>query len=160
MIVKTTIKNNFIQMKKIGSLLIILMCLTSINAYSQQKIKPAKVHKRHYNALYVLNEGDDKKIRGILRNIKNVLNDPRLKGKLQIEVIVFSDGAEMYKKSTNYQSLLVPLKEQGVLFAQCSKTMEERKIEKSELYEFVNYVPSGNGEIILRQYEGWAIVHP
>lgn len=151
-------------MKKLKPLLVVLMYLTSISAFSQQKkvefFKPAEAHKRRYNVLYVLNEADDKKIRGLLRNINNVLNDPRLKGKLQIEVIAFSDGVEMYKKSNNYQSLLAPLKEQNVLFAQCSKTMEERKIGKDELYDFVHYVPSGNGEIILRQYEGWAVVHP
>ncbi len=66
----------------------------------------------------------------------------------------------MYKKANSYQKLLVALKDKGVVFVQCSKTMEERKIDKNELFDFVNYVPTGNGEIILRQYEGWAIVHP
>lgn len=151
-------------MKKIKSLLIVLLCLTSISVFSQQKttevFKPAEAHKKSYNALYILNEADNKKIRGMLRNINNVLHDQRLEGKLHIEVIAFGDGVEMYKKSNNYGSLLNALKAQGVLFAQCSKTMEERKIGKEELYDFVHYVPSGNGEIILRQYEGWAVVHP
>ncbi|MDX3913907.1 MAG: DsrE family protein [Pseudosphingobacterium sp.] len=151
-------------MKKLSSLLVILMCLASVSAFSQQKteevFKPAEAHKSHYNVLYVLNEADDKKIRGLLRNLNNVLNDPRLKDKLYIEVIAFGDGVEMYKKANSYQELLVALKDKGVVFAQCSKTMEERKIDKGELFDFVNYVPSGNGEIILRQYEGWAVVHP
>lgn len=151
-------------MKKLGSLMIVMICLGSMLGFGQQKVnedfKPARAYKKHYNALYVLNESDDKKIKGILRNIKNVLNDPRLKGKLHIEVIAFSDGVEMYKKTNSYQSLLASLKEQGVLFAQCSNTIEERKIAKDALFDFVHYVPSGNGEIILRQYEGWAIVHP
>ena len=151
-------------MKKVTLLLIGLIGLSAVPAVSQTKkmeiFKPAEAKRNHYDALYVLNESDDKKIRGLLRNINNVLNDPRLKGKLHIEVIAFSDGVEMYKKSNDYQSLLVALKEKGVFFTQCSKTMEERKISKEELYDFVSYVPSGNGEIILRQYQGWAIVHP
>lgn len=151
-------------MKKSHALLIMLLCLTSISIFAQQKtnavFEPAKAYKKHYDALYVLNEADDKKIRGILRNINNVLSDPRLKSKLHIEVIAFSDGVEMYKKANDYQELLIALKDKGVVFAQCEKTMEERKIKKNELFDFVNYVPSGNGEIILRQYEGWAIVHP
>lgn len=151
-------------MKKLQALLIAVLCLTSISVFAQQKkdtvFEPAKAYRKHYNALYILNEAEDKKIRGILRNINNVLSDPRLKGKLHIEVIAFSDGVEMYKKSNSYQELLTALKDKGVVFAQCSKTLEERKIEKNELFDFVNYVPSGNGEIILRQYEGWAVVHP
>ncbi len=150
-------------MKKI-SLLIILICITSISVFSQQKLdtnfKPANPHLAHYNALYILNSGQDKKIHGILRNITNALNDPRLKGKLHVEVIAFADGVELYKMVNNYAALLIPLKEKGVVFAQCSNTMEERKIKREELYNFVHYVPSGNGEIILRQYEGWAVIHP
>ena len=48
----------------------------------------------------------------------------------------------------------------GVILAECSNTVRERKIDKSDLFDFVSYVPSGNGEIILRHYEGWAVVHP
>ncbi|PVH24703.1 DsrE family protein [Sphingobacterium corticibacter] len=151
-------------MKKLQALLIGVLCLTSIGVFAQQKtdtvFEPAKAYKKHYNALYILNEADDKNVRGILRNINNVLTDPRLKGKLHIEVIAFSDGVEMYKKTNSYQELLLALKSKGVVFVQCEKTMAERKIGKNELFDFVNYVPSGNGEIILRQYEGWAIVHP
>lgn len=151
-------------MKKTIALLIMAVCLISIKTFAQQHtnktFKPASASKKQYNALYILNEADDKKIRGILRNITNALNDPRLKGKLHIELIAFADGVELYKKKNNYQSLLLPLKKKGVDFAQCLKTMEERKIEKEELYDFINYVPTGNGEIILKQYEGWAIVHP
>lgn len=151
-------------MKRLNVLLLLILCFTSISALSQQKtgaiFEAAKPHRKHYNALYILNSSDDKKMHTILRNISNALNDPRLKGRLQVEVIAFADGVELYKKSNNYQTLLLSLKKQGVVFAQCSKTMEERKIKKDELYDFVNYVPSGNGEIILRQYEGWAVVHP
>lgn len=151
-------------MKRINLVLTALLCFMTVGVYSQsgkiEIFKSAEAPKSHYNALYVLNESDDKKIRGILRNINNVMNDPRLKGKLHIEVVAFSDGVEMYKKSNHYDTLLLPLKERGVVFAQCARTMEERRIEKSELYDFVHYVPSGNGEIILRQYQGWAVVHP
>lgn len=152
------------KMRKLQALLIVVLCFTSISIFAQQKtntdFEPAKAYKKHYNALYILNEAEDKKIKGILRNINNVLSDPRLKGKLHIEVIAFGDGVEMYKKTNSYQELLIALKDKGVVFAQCSNTIVERKIEKNELFDFVNYVPSGNGEIILRQYEGWAVVHP
>lgn len=121
---------------------------------------PATAKLDHYKALYVINSSDDKRVKGALRNIKNVLEDPRLKGKLEVELIVFSDGVEIYKKGSAYEETLSDLKDKGVVLAQCENTLKERKIDKSALYEFVSYVPTGNGEIILRHYDGWAIVHP
>jgi intracellular sulfur oxidation DsrE/DsrF family protein len=90
----------------------------------------------------------------------NALEDPRLKGKLHMELIVFGDGVAVYMKSGPYEELLKKLATKGVILAECSNTVRERKIDKNELFDFISYVPSGNGEIILRHYEGWAVVHP
>lgn len=115
---------------------------------------------KHYDALYILNSNDDKKIKGFLRNINNALEDPRLKGKLHVELIAFGDGVAVYMKSNAYEQALKDLQAKGVLLAECSNTIRERKIDKNDLFPFISYVPSGNGEIIIRQYEGWAVVHP
>ncbi|HEU5364208.1 MAG TPA: hypothetical protein VFU62_01690, partial [Hanamia sp.] len=64
------------------------------------------------------------------------------------------------KKSNHYDTLLLALQKRGVILAQCENTIRKRKISKDELWPFISYVPSGNGEIIIRHYEGWAIVHP
>ncbi|WP_342329313.1 DsrE family protein [Pedobacter sp. FW305-3-2-15-E-R2A2] len=120
----------------------------------------AKATMKHYKALYVLNSGEEKKINGTLRNIKNALEDPRLKGKLELELIVFGDGVAVYQKNSNYEAALKLLQSKGVILAQCENTLKERKIDKSELFDFISFVPSGNGEIIIRQQQGWAVVHP
>jgi len=120
----------------------------------------AKAKLKHYDALYILNSNDDKKIKGTLRNIDNALEDVRLKGKLHVELIVFGDGVSVYMKSGSYEQALKDLQAKGVVLAQCSNTVKERKIDKNDLFPFISYVPSGNGEIIIRQYEGWAVVHP
>jgi len=113
-----------------------------------------------YDALYVINSGDEKKIKGTLRNIANALNDPRLKGKLHIELICFGDGVAVYMKSGTFEQSLKDLQDKGVILAQCSNTVRERNIHKNDLFPFISYVPSGSGEIILRHYDGWAVVHP
>lgn len=115
---------------------------------------------KHYDALYILNSNDDKKIKGFMRNINNALEDPRLKGKLHVEIIAFGDGVAIFMKSNPYEQALKDLQAKGVVLAQCSNTIKERKIDKNDLFPFISYVPSGNGEIIIRQYEGWATVHP
>lgn len=120
----------------------------------------AEANEKEYKALYILNESDDKKIRAVIKNINNALEDPRLKGKLQVELIAFGDGVALYKKSNRYDTLLTALQSKAVILVQCENTLKERKISKDELWSFVSYVPSGNGEIIIRQYQGWAVVHP
>lgn len=127
---------------------------------SHTGLTPAKATQDSYKALYVINSSDPKRVKGALRNISNALEDPRLKGKLKVELVVFSDGVEVFKKGSAYEAKLKALKEKGVMLAQCENTLRERGISKSELYPFISYVPSGNGEIILRHYEGWAVIHP
>src|SRR5690606_39097911 len=88
----------------------------------------------NYKALYIINSSDDKRVKGALRNINNALEDPRLKGKLEVELIVFSDGVEIYKKGSAYEETLKNLRAKGVVLAQCENTLRERKIDKSALY--------------------------
>ncbi len=134
--------------------------LKPATAQTKHEFQAAKSKNKQYYALYALNSGDEQKIAGTLRNIKNALEDPRLKGKLHVELIAFSGGVAVYDKNGPFKETLLDLKSRGVDLVQCENTIRERKIEKSSLYDFINYVPSGNGEIILRHYEGWAIVHP
>ena len=134
-------------------------------SYSQKKgdmpiFTGAQSHLKEYHALYILNDLGDKKIKGVIRNINNALEDPRLKGKLKVELVAFGDGVELFKMSNHYDTLLLTLQKKGVIIAQCENTLKERKINKDELWPFISFVPSGNGEIIIRHYQGWAIVHP
>jgi intracellular sulfur oxidation DsrE/DsrF family protein len=151
-------------MKKYTFILAALMLMGFISKVKAQtdpaEFTGATAKLKHYDALYILNSADEKKIKGTLRNMDNALEDPRLKGKLHIELIVFGDGVAVYMKSGVFEQSLKDLQAKGVVLAQCSNTVRERKIDKNDLFPFISYVPSGNGEIIIRQYEGWAVVHP
>lgn len=142
---------------------IVMICYAQLSfSQSSPSDEPigAVAKQESYNALYILNTSDTKRIEGALRNIKNVLEDPRLKDKLHVELIVYSSGVEALKKTGPYKDTLQALVDKGVVILQCENTIRQRKIEKSELFDFVNYVPTANGEIILRHYDGWAIVKP
>lgn len=151
-------------MKKITFLVFALLTfslLITAKAQNQDAVfNGAKATLSSYKALYILNSADEKKIAGTLRNLKNALEDPRLKGKLEVELIVFGDGVAVYQKNGIFEKQLVELQKMGVLLAQCENTLRERHIDRNALFDFISYVPSGNGEIIIRQYEGWAVVHP
>jgi len=145
-------------------LITVLVCLFYINpAKGQSKVihfSGAKATKSHYKVLYILNNGEDKRISATLRNINNALEDPRLKGKLEVELVVFGDGVVLFKKDGKYREVLMTLRNKGVLLAQCENTLRERNIGKDELYDFIHFVPSGNGEVIIRQQQGWSVIHP
>ncbi|HSV10590.1 MAG TPA: DsrE family protein [Hanamia sp.] len=151
-------------MKKITMLLFLALICFSSKSFGQTlklgNFHGAKADLDSYKALYILDESNEKKMKGVLRNINNALDDPRLKGKLQVELVAFGDGVEIFKKSNHFDTLLLALQKRGVILAQCENTIRERKISKDELWPFISYVPSGNGEIIIRHYQGWATVHP
>lgn len=149
-------------MKRTAILLTLFAFIFLGSARAQETVPftGAKATLSSYKALYVLNNGDEKKINGTLKNVRNALEDPRLKGKLQIELIVFGDGVKVYEKTGPFEARLKDLQQKGVILAMCENTLRERKIKQTNLFPFISYVPSGNGEIIIRHSEGWAIVHP
>ena len=151
-------------MKKLPLLLLIVLGSFAGKAIAQDQ-KPAEfsgavTNKKHYKAVYQLNSDDEKVIKATLKNINNALEDPRLKGKLEVELVVHGGGVAVFKKDKAYEQPLKDLQAKGVILAQCLNTMKERNISKDELFDFISFVPSGNGEIIIRQQEGWAIIHP
>jgi hypothetical protein len=152
-------------MKKVSLLLLafaIILFVKPTHAQSadQKNFSGATATLKHYKALYILDEDDTKKITRTLRNINNALEDPRLKGKLEVELIAFGNGVAAYEKSGTFEKTLQNLQAKGVLLAQCENTVRERHIDKNSLFPFISYVPSGNGEIIIRGAEGWVVVHP
>jgi len=153
-------------MKKITSVLFAAALLFSVGSYAQNKpVNPSEFHgavanKKLYKVVYQLNSGDDKVINATMKNLMNALEDPRLKGKLEAELVVHGGGVAVFKKDGPYEEQLRALQAKGVILAECENTLRERKISKDELFDFISFVPSGNGEIIIRQQQGWAIVHP
>lgn len=151
-------------MKTLNALVIITLLGATAPAMAQTK-DPSTFHgaeatKTTYRAVYQLDNEEDVKIKGTLRNIQNALNDPRLKGKLELELVVHGAGVAAFKKDSGYEEMVKKLQDQGVILAMCENTMRERKISKDELFPFLSYVPSGNGELIIRGQEGWTIIHP
>lgn len=156
-------------MKKQLIIACILMALTTIQAnaqnskllHSNREYTGAKSKKKVYKAIYQLDSNDPKIIEKVIRNINNALKDPRLKDHLQVELVTFSGGTEAYlKKNSQYEKPLKELVEKGVIVAQCLNSLAEKHIAKEELFDFIGFVPSGNGELILRANEGWVIVKP
>ncbi|QDK83023.1 hypothetical protein EXU85_32220 [Spirosoma sp. KCTC 42546] len=152
-------------MKKFTYLFVLAFLAAVVPAIAQTSetgsFHGAQPTKERYHAVYQLNTGDTAVIRHALANIQNSLNDPRLKGKLDIELVVYSGAFVAYQKGKAYfEKELQSLQKQGVILAMCENTMKMRKLSRDEMYPFVSYVPTANGELIIRQQEGWAIIRP
>jgi Uncharacterized conserved protein len=115
---------------------------------------------KHYGAIFQIDSGGPGAIKKTLNNIENLLHDPRLKGKVTVELLANSKGYDVYVKNNGFEKKLEHLKAEGVILAQCANTLHELKIDRGDLYSFVSVVPSGVGEITIRQAEGWAYIHP
>jgi len=122
---------------------------------------PAAAKGHHeYGAIFHLDSGGDHAIKKTLNNIENLLNDPRVKGHIHIELLANSKGYDVYVKNNGFEKKLRHLQKEGVILAQCSNTLREKHIDRKDLYSFISMVPSGVGEITLRESEGWAYIHP
>ena len=116
--------------------------------------------KSSYGAIFQIDNGNDGAIKKTINNVENLLQDPRLKGKVHIELIANSKGYAIYVRNNGFEKKLRALQKQGVILAQCNNTLRELHVKRSTLYPFVSIVPSGMGEITLRESEGWAYIHP
>ncbi len=137
--------------------------LTPPNAAAAAKaatFQGAPATKKHYRAVYQLDSSDPKLIGQTLRNMKNALDDPRLKGKLELQLVVFSGGTVVFKKNQPYEADVLVLQQAGVLLTQCENSMKAHKLTREDMLPYIAYVPTGNGELIIRQADGWALVHP
>lgn len=120
----------------------------------------AEATKESYKAIYQMDSNNPDLIKKAIRNIKNLIEDPRLKGKVDVELVAFSGGTEALMKTSEYEAALRELFTRGVIIAQCLNTLKERKLEKSQFFDFVAFVPSANGELVIRGAEGWVIIKP
>jgi intracellular sulfur oxidation DsrE/DsrF family protein len=155
-------------MKKSSLILLVVMCFALFtqaqaqdNALEKNRAYTgATANHKMYHAVYQLDSNDPKVIEKTIRNINNALTDPRLAGHLQVELVAFAGGTEANLKGSKYEAALKDLVDKGVIVAQCHNSLVEKKLDRSSIYDFIAVVPSGNGELIIRQQQGWAIVKP
>jgi len=155
-------------MKKLLPLFIVLLVLGACSQKIQpsavevenQKFEGAVAGRENYYAIYQLDTDDAKTVDKAFRNINNALADTRLAGKLKIELVAFSAGTKVMLKGSIYEPKLKDLLQKGVIIVQCNNSLVEQGLSRNQLLPFIGVVPSGNGELIIRSAQGWAIIKP
>jgi len=73
-----------------------------------------------------------------------------------IEVVAYGPGVDMLMTSSTQKEKVAEFKKQGISFVVCENTMKVRSIAKEDIIQEAGYVPSGVGELVLKQEQGWA----
>jgi uncharacterized protein len=111
-----------------------------------------------YRVIFQLNEADDYRINLVLNNINNVLADL---DEVEIELVAYSQGVILYIPDENpYQARIQDLQSRGVIFAVCNNTLRSMNLTPDDLWKGVIVVPSGVGELVKKQSEGWIYIRP
>jgi hypothetical protein len=111
-----------------------------------------------YRVIFQLNEADDYRINLVLNNITNVLYDLK---EAEIELVAYAQGVMLYLPDENpYQARIEDLQEKGVHLAVCKNTMRSLNLKPEDLLEGLRVVPSGVGELVRKQQEGWIYIRP
>ncbi|CAB1129204.1 DrsE domain-containing protein [Candidatus Hydrogenisulfobacillus filiaventi] len=111
-----------------------------------------------YRVVFHLNAADPDAHRKALANIANLLNELP---DAVVELVVQGDALDLVLTGRSAAAAeLDRLQEQGVRVAACANTMRARAVTAAELLAGVSVVPSGVGELVRRQQEGWAYIKP
>lgn len=77
----------------------------------------------------------------------------------ELELVAHGPGIGiMLKKDEAQAARMQGLSRGHVVFAACHNTMQAKHLTQADLLPFVSVVPSGVGEVILKQEAGWAYI--
>lgn len=111
----------------------------------------------NYKVIFHLDEVE--KASTVFSNINNLLTD--LGGDdIDVELLINGDGVKAMLKSGKYGSRVYDLSDRGVTFKICSHSLKDRDIVKNDIFEVVESVPSGVGELVKKQSDGWIYIRP
>jgi len=82
------------------------------------------------------------------------------KGKVDLEVVVFGNGAGLLKFDSPLAQRIDETLAGGTRVLMCENTMKGRKMTPADMHAKIGYVKAGVVEIIERHRQGWTVVRP
>jgi len=112
---------------------------------------------KRYRAVFHLTETERANL--ALNNVGNLLAELG-EDHVEAEVVANSDGVKALLKTGPYGDRVGELAARGVRFVLCSRSIKAMKLEVGEFLDQVEVVPTGTGEVVKKQADGWAYVRP
>jgi len=117
-----------------------------------------------YKVVFDVGEGGDAYFERVIQKIANLSRDTRLAGRLDIKIVAHSEGIDFVVAAKNQQqSEAIPVITKpgsGITLEACNNTMVGHKLSKSDLFNGVQVIESGIGEIVLLQQQGYSYFKP
>jgi uncharacterized protein len=113
-----------------------------------------------YKVIFHIDEPSKGRAEQVFMNILNLLNDLG-DSKVEVELLANGGGVRALTKEIEAQSNQVEaLSKRGVRFVACQNSLNHLQMQREELLDFVEVVPAGVSELVIRQNEGWAYIRP
>jgi intracellular sulfur oxidation DsrE/DsrF family protein len=138
-------------MKLIKLSIFVFLMQLQFNSFAQTEGATTPTHK----VVIQLNTADTAAWGGVIGNIKNL--SKVWPGNIKIEVVVHGKALDfLVAAKSHLVTDIDQLAKKGVVFSACENTMGKYGITKQMLIPLVFTVPSGVGEVILKQEQGWS----
>lgn len=111
-----------------------------------------------YKVAFQVSDNDPQKWNLVLGNAANAARE--LGKDTVVEIVVFGPGIGMLKAGSPVEARVQEAIASGFAVNACQNTMRGQHLEPKDMIAKVGYVPSGVGELIRRQAEGYAYIRP
>ncbi|MBI5792788.1 MAG: DsrE family protein [Rhodocyclales bacterium] len=111
------------------------------------------------NVLIQVSDGDTKTWNQALNVIRNVQAEYG-KDKVNIELVVFGNGAGLLKFDSPLANRIDDTLASGATVAMCENTMKAQKLTRDDMHPKIGYVKAGIIEIVEKSRQGWTVVRP
>ena len=124
--------------------------------HSMQQCSHDGMHKKTKHQVVIqLTSGDTLVWKAVMNNLKHLKE--AWGDSVTIEVVAHGPGIDfLLSAKTTQQKEIAVFKSQGVVFMGCANTLKARNLTKEALIPEAMVVPSGIGEVIMKQEEGWS----
>ena len=113
---------------------------------------------KKYKVIFHIDETLKSKL--VLGNIENLITDLGEEN-LEVELLANSEAVKlMLKDSNEFSEQINDLKLKNVTFAACANSLRQMNLNKELLFDFCLVVPSGVGELVIKQTNGYAYIKP
>jgi len=143
-----------LKLRLLPAVLGMLGLAVSLPAHAETPPAPVSVHR----VVFELNTDNPAAWNGVLNNLQNTQKRFGVDN-TELELVAHGPGIGIMLKSNQAQAArMESLSKQHITFAACHNTMEAKHIRNEDLLPFVTVVPSGVGEVILKQEAGWVYI--
>ncbi len=113
----------------------------------------------NYKVIFHVDKSSVAKWKLVLVNIENIITE--FGNDIDIELLANAEGIGLlYKTPNHFKETIMRLSSMGVQFALCANSLKQQNLTKEFFLDMATVVPSGVGELVLKQSAGWAYIKP